>query len=165
MPTATPINTTQLFNRRTLHFNSIDEILTEADRLAAFQQAGKLRSIGNWSSGQNLGHLASWIDFSYDGVPFKVPFIARIIMRPMKKRTLYKPMKPGSRIPKLKDGTVGIDPLGFDEGLTKFRKNFSRLKSECPKIPHALFGRMTHEEWIAQHLRHAELHLSFLRAD
>jgi hypothetical protein len=83
----------------------------------------------------------------------------------MKKKFLYKPMKPGARIPKVPGGTAGIDEIPFEEGLAKFRKNLARLKSEPPKNPHALFGPLTHEEWIAQHLRHAELHLSFLRAD
>jgi hypothetical protein len=39
------------------------------------------------------------------------------------------------------------------------------LAKAPPTIPHALFGPLTHDEWIAQHLRHAELHLSFLRTE
>jgi hypothetical protein len=160
-----PVDAVQGSQRRNLHFDSIDQIMADVDQLADAQKQGKLRSLGNWTAGQNLGHLASWIDYSYDGVPFKVPFIARIVMRPFKKAFLYKPMKPGSRIPKLPGGTAGIDVIPFDDGLARFRKNLARLKSGPPKIPHALFGPFTHDEWIAQHLRHAELHLSFLRAD
>jgi len=161
MPVATQ-NSTQ---RRTLHFESIDQVLAELEMLAAAEKESKLRTLGNWTPGQNLGHLSSWIDYSYDGVPFKIPFIARIIMRPMKNKFLYKPMRPGSRIPRLPHGTVGIDVIPFDEALSKFRTNLNRLKAKPPEIPHSLFGPFTHEEWIAQHLRHAELHLSFLRAD
>jgi hypothetical protein len=160
-----PVATQNPAQRRTLQFESIDQILAELEVLAAAEKEGKLRALGTWTAGQNLGHLASWIDYSYDGVPFKVPFIARIIMRPMKKRFLFKPMKPGSRIPKVPGGTVGIDVIPFDEGISKFRNNLNRLKAKPPEIPHALFGPLTHEEWIAQHLRHAELHLSFLRTD
>jgi hypothetical protein len=129
------------------------------------QQQGKLQCFGNWSPGQNLGHLAAWIDYSFDGVPIKVPLIARIVMRPMKNLVLHKPMRPGARIPKVPGGTAGIDPLSFDEGLSRFRKNFARLKAEAPQRPHVLFGNLTHGEWICQHLRHAELHLSFMRGE
>jgi len=160
-----PTVATNIPQRRTLHFDTINQILADIDQLEIAKQQGKLRSLGNWSPGQNLGHLASWIDYSYDGVPFRVPFIARIVLRPMKKMFLYKPMRPGARIPKVPGGTAGIDEIPFEEGLDRFRKNLARLKSDPPSGPHAVFGPLTHEEWIAQHLRHAELHLSFLCAD
>lgn len=159
------IDTGHLTGRRTLRFESIDQILADLDRLTAAQRDGKLKSLGNWTAGQNLGHLAAWIDYSYNGVPFKVPAILKILVRPMKKRILYKSMKAGSRIPKVPGGTLGIEPCSFDEGATRFRNNLNRLRSECPAQPHALLGRLSHGEWIAQHLRHAELHLSFLRSD
>ena len=160
-----PIDTKTLTTRRPLHFDTIDQILADLDTLATAQQAGKLRTLGNWTPGQNLGHLSSWIDYSFNGPPFKVPFIAKLFMRPMKKKFLFKPMGPGSRLPKNPNGTFGTDVLSFDEGLSRLRRNLTRLKSESPKIPHALFGPMTHDEWIAQHLRHCELHLSFMRTD
>jgi hypothetical protein len=121
--------------------------------------------MGNWTAAQNLNHLASWVDYSFDGVPFKVPFIAKLFLRPMKSRILYKPMRAGSRIPSLRNGTVGQDPIPFEDAEAKFKKNFTRIKNECPKIPNALFGPMTHDEWINLHLRHAELYLGFMRAD
>jgi len=160
-----PADAAAVLQRRTLHFDTIEQILADVDGLEKAQKQGKLRTLGNWSPGQNLGHLASWIDYSYDGVPFKIPFIARIVMRPMKNKFLYKPMRPGARIPRLKDGTLGIDQISFEEGLARLRKNLGRLKSEPPQSPHALFGRLNHDEWIAQHLRHSELHLSYLHAE
>ena len=63
---ATAINTATVKNRRQLHFNSLDEIAAEVERLAACQQ---VRTIGNWSSGQVLQHLASTMDNSIDGFP------------------------------------------------------------------------------------------------
>jgi hypothetical protein len=163
MPDTASIDTAHVTERRKLHFDQIDEALADVRQLADAQRQGKLRCLGNWTAGQNLNHLASWIDFSFDGVPFKVPFIAKLFMRPMKNRMLYKPMHAGSRIPKLPNGTVGQDPIPFDEAEAKFKKNLTRIKNECPKLPNALFGPMTHDEWINLHLRHAELHLSFMR--
>ena len=43
------------------------------EQLAAAEREGRLRSVGNWTLGQTLGHLAAWADYSYDGVPLKVP--------------------------------------------------------------------------------------------
>ena len=37
-----------------------------------------------------------------------------------------------------------------------------RLQAEAPTAPNVIFGQLTHEEWIAINLRHAELHLGFL---
>jgi hypothetical protein len=135
------------------------------EKLAKAEQQGKLRCIGNWTSGQILGHLAAWVDYSYDGAPFTTPFIVKLILRPMKNTFLNKPMRAGSRIPKLPGGTVGFDMIPFDEDLARFRRTFNRIAVECPARPHMLFGKLTHAEWISQHLRHAELHLSFMRAD
>jgi hypothetical protein len=152
-------------NRRTLHFTKIDEALADVQTLADAERTGSLRCLGNWTFGQNLGHLAKWVDFSYDGVPLKLPFFVPWIMRPMKNRMLTHPMKPGARIPKVPGGTLAIEPVSTPDGLAHFQEAFSRLAREAPVRPHALFGAMTHDEWIAQHLRHAELHLSFLRVD
>ena len=58
-----PADAVQASQRRTLHFDSIDQIMADVDQLAGAQKQGKLRSLGNWTAGQNLGHLASWIDF------------------------------------------------------------------------------------------------------
>ena len=121
--------------------------------------------MGNWTLGQTLGHLASWADYSYDGVPLKVPFFVKLIMRPMKRRFLRGPMPAGRNIPKVPGGTLATEPLSTEEGLARIRRSFSRLRDEPPTRPHLLFGPLTHEQWIQLHLRHAELHLSFLRAD
>ena len=151
--------------RRTLHFTTIPQAIAEADRLAAADRAGKLTQLGNWTFGQNLGHLASWGDYSFDGPPMKIPAILRMFIRPFRRRFLYKPMSPGSRLPKVQAGTYGTELLSTDEGLSRFRTNFNRIAAECPTKPNILLGPLTHDEWINLHLRHAELHLSFLQPE
>lgn len=158
--------TAKVDGRRTLHFNRIDDALAEVDKLENPARAGTARCLGNWTFGQILGHLAAWVEYSYDGVPLKKPpLIVRVVLRPMKRRFLYKPMPAGSKIPGIPGGTIGTEPLSLDEGLARFRTAFSRLARESPTLPHLIFGPLTHEEWINQHLRHAELHLSFVRVD
>lgn len=155
------MTTTKPPARRTLRFASLDEVVADVRALAAADSAGNLHCCGNWTFGQILNHLASWVDYSFEGVPLKVPFFVRWVARPMKKQFLTKPMKAGSRIPKVNGGTLAIDVVPTAEALEHFYRSFDRLSNASPTIPHMLFGPMTHAEWIAQHLRHSELHLSF----
>jgi hypothetical protein len=151
--------------RRVLHFDSLDQITTDANALAAAEKAGKLRKLGNWSLGQCCGHLAAWIDFSFDGIPIQLPWIAKFVLRRMKTRFLNQPMRPGGKIPRVPGGTLATEPLPIEQGLQKLHRACTRLKKTAPTRPHPIFGPMTHEEWKKLTLRHAELHLSFLRAD
>jgi hypothetical protein len=149
--------------RRKLHFDSIDDAISEAERLVAAERAGRLECIGNWQPGQALGHLATWANFALDGYPPQLhpPLPVRLIARLMKNSILTKGMMPGMRIGKLPGGTVGLEPLEPEEGLHRFRAAFERLRTTPPTIPNPAFGPLTHEQWIALNLRHAELHLSF----
>jgi Protein of unknown function (DUF1569) len=156
MPTST---------RRTLRFETLDQVLTDVSTLVDADANGKLHCCGNWTLGQNLNHLATWVDYSYDGAPMKIPFFVPWITRPFKNIFLTKPMKPGAKIPKVTGGTLATNMVSTADGLAHIQKSFTRLASEVPVRPHVLFGKMNHKEWIAQHLRHAELHLSFMTAD
>jgi EAL domain-containing protein (putative c-di-GMP-specific phosphodiesterase class I) len=67
--TPMPVDTKSVPDRRTLRFETIDQALAEADRLADADRAGRLKPLGNWALGQTLGHLATWADYSYTGTP------------------------------------------------------------------------------------------------
>lgn len=140
--------------------------MTDLHSLLDAERAGTLTHCGAWSLGQCLGHLAAWIDYAYDGYPpeLPTPLWIKLVLRPFKKKFLRGPLRPGVRIPKLKDGTLAIDPLSTPEGLSRFEKAWARLRQGPPTKPNPIFGPMTHAEWIQMHLRHAELHLSFQRA-
>jgi Protein of unknown function (DUF1569) len=162
MTMETPVKTAKVRQRRTIHFNSLDEYLAEADRLADAETDGKLQLTGNWTLGQIFNHLATWIDYSYDGAPIKIPWLMRQILRPLKNRILTKSMRAGSRIPGVADGTLATNVVPTAEALAHLHRNIDRLKASSPTSPSPLFGPLTHEEWIKLHLRHAELHLSFV---
>ena len=61
------IDTAKVAGRRQLHFNTIDDIVADVDRLSQ----GKVRTLGNWSPGQILKHLTVPMVWCLDGAPVK----------------------------------------------------------------------------------------------
>ena len=162
LPTSSaPVDTAKVANRRILHFDTLDQMTAEADRVVEAGRAGRLKHVGNWTLGQTLNHLACWIEFGYTGAPLKVPFFIRWILRLRKSSFLYKPMRAGVRIPGVPGGTLATEPMPVDEAVPRFRRVVERLKTEAPTAPSPALGRLTHDEAIALTLRHAELHLGF----
>jgi hypothetical protein len=155
------VDTGRVTGCRAPRFESIDQLFADVERLAAAERAGTLKRVGNWTLGQALGHLATWAQFSYDGNPLKPPWFIRMIVRMRKKRYLTEGMPRGVKIPRVAGGTLGTERLSLDEGLARYRAVMERMRREAPTKPNVIFGPMTHDEWIALQLRHAELHLGF----
>ncbi len=160
-----PVNTAQVQNRRALRFSIIEDVLKDIEGIVAADQSGTLRPLGNWTPGQVLGHVAAWINYSYDGYPIKPPpWFIRLILRMKVKKYLRDGMPAGVRIPGVENGTFGTEPLSTSEGAQRLRRGFRRLQSDEPaKYDSPAFGAMSHADRIQLNLRHAELHLSFLR--
>jgi hypothetical protein len=74
--------------RRELHFNTIDDILADLDKL----DRGPRTTTANWSGGQNFEHLARFVDCSLDGFPMNLPWFLRMFGRLFKKKFLKGPM-------------------------------------------------------------------------
>lgn len=150
---------------RDLHFANLDEVLADMERIAAAEREGHLKQIGNWSAGQVFNHLATWIDYSYDGFPPQLnpPWIVRMIVKLQKNKFMKGPMPRGVRIPGIENGTLATESVPLEEGVRHLRASVERLKREKPTQKSVLFGEMSHEEWILGTLRHAELHMSCLR--
>ncbi|MBL8746390.1 MAG: DUF1569 domain-containing protein [Phycisphaerae bacterium] len=154
---------TKAVKRRTLRFATIDDALREGERLAEAERAGRLKRLGNWTLGQALNHVATWIDYGYEGYPprAKPPAIIRFVLRFMKARILKGSMPQGVRIPKVEGGTYGTEVMPTAAALEKFRRSFERLRREPARFHSPAFGVMSEEERVALNLRHAELHLGF----
>ena len=157
------INTKKVRDRRALQFETVDDVLRDAELLAEAARRGTLRVAGNWSLGQALGHLATWVNMPFDGYPEMPP--PKWWMRPLRPLMRWwlvnKGFPAGVRIEGVPGGTFGIEPCEVDEGLRRLRSAFGRLAAEAPMQTSPVFGPMTREEWTNFHLRHAELHLSF----
>ena len=159
--TAGLVDTGKVSTRRKLKFDTIDQVLADVDRLVEAERAGRLGRVGNWSLGQALGHLASWAEYAYAGYPNKPPFFIVWILRARKQKFIHEPMRAGVKIPGVPGGTFATDPVPLDEAGGRYRRVLAQLKSEAPTLVHPIFGRLSHDEWIAINLRHAELHLGF----
>ena len=152
------INTKQVTGRRELHFESLDDVLADAERLAA----GEARMLGNWSLGQILSHLAVAMNSAIDGVDFKVPFFIRLIAPLMKKRFVRGPIKPGFQMPEsMRPIFMPPDEVNTEDGLLALREAVARLKSDPTRDRNVFLGNLTREESDSMQMRHAELHLSF----
>lgn len=158
-----PIDTAKV-RRRPLKFESLGDVRAELGRIEAAQKSGNLRAIGNWTPGQVFNHLATWGDYPYDGYPAQLnpPWFVKLILRMMKKKFFKGPMPGGARIPGIEAGTMGTEVVPFDEALARYRRTIQRYESAPPPRPNIIFGALSHDQWKALQLRHAELHLGFL---
>ena len=154
------VNTRQVAQRRELRFESFDDLLSDAERLAA----GQATTSGNWTLGQIFQHLAKTMDSSIDGTEMKIPWVMKMILRLIfnKEKLLNEPIRPGFKIPKQGQAQFGPDAdISTEEGLALLRAAIDRLRNDSTREPHPALGDLTAEEWEKMHLRHAELHMSF----
>jgi hypothetical protein len=152
------VDTKKVAGRRVLKFESLDAIAREVEMLA---RAREIRTLGNWSAGQNLAHVALTMTRSLDGFPGNFPWVVRAMMGLlMKGYVLNKPMAPGFKAPK----RAGLSPeaVSTEEGLARMRGALARMKVETQRAPSPMLGKLSVEEWDRLHCRHAELHFSFL---
>ncbi len=153
------IQTSKVSDRRTLSFQSLDDILADAEALAA----GDIRTMGNWTSGQIVDHVAALIELSIDGFTMKAPLPLRIFGRLMRNMALNKPMRPGFKMPKKFAAMAPRPDVQWDAALARLRSVGQRVRDgEQMQHPSPMLGRMSHEDWVKLHCRHAELHFSFM---
>ena len=144
--------------RRTVRYSMLSEIVQDAEHLI-----GNHHTVGNWSFGQICQHLAKGMTASIDGFGSKAPWWARWLIAPLVKNSfLTKPMKPGFKLPKSAAALLPDDVVPAEEGLRLLKVAVERLSHETPTAPHPFLGKLATEETIQVHLRHSELHMSFI---
>lgn len=157
------IQTAKVSGRREVAFESLDDVLMDAERLVADPQ---VRMLGNWSLGQMLGHLAAGLHMSIDGVDHKPRWFVRLIGPLILKRRVLRRMPAGIQLPQpMLEKIVPTDPLTPAEGLRLLQEATKRFRSDTTRKPHNVFGTLTGAEWHQLHLRHSELHMSFAVTD
>jgi hypothetical protein len=162
-----PLDTRTVTGRRALHLASLDDLSAEVERLAEAAAAGHVRALGNWSPAQALWHIGRLIGFSLDGFPFRYPWWLRWparLLRLMSWRWLVRlAFRPGFTNPPAARAVEPDPAVPLPEAVAFLSGQLDRLRrGERMTYPSPVEGPITHEQWLFAHLRHAELHLSFL---
>ena len=152
------VNTKAVVGRRVLRFNSLDEILADLAGL----EGKRLKTLGNWSVGQILAHLAIPMNGAIDGMEFRPPWYFRIIAKMFKRKFLTGTMPAGFKLPKDAEAVLLPPPTSDADGFAVVRRAIQRLKTETHREPSPVMGPLTIEEWNQLNCRHSELHLSFI---
>jgi Protein of unknown function (DUF1569) len=153
------VDTAKVTGRRKLRFNTITEAIADAESV----MSQPCRTVGNWTSGQIFDHLARTVRINFDGPHGQAPWFLRTFVAPfMRKKFVTDAMPAGFQFRPQMEPFRPAENADAKTALSELRTQLTRLKREAPTAPHPFFGKMTHEEWIGLHLRHCELHLSFL---
>ena len=144
--------------RRTLQFQSLDDIMPDVERLI-----GHNETVGEWSLAQICHHIATVMRRVVD-LPASTPQDPSQWVGEERKREVFET---GS-IPEGLPAPAEIIPTGaFDERdeAEGLRKAIAYYKASAgPVIPHRLFGFLTKAEWDRLQCVHAAHHLSFVKA-
>jgi hypothetical protein len=147
--------------RRELHFSSLNEILADAEQVLSKPH----RTLGSWSGGQICQHLAKTMDVMLNDVTLRTPLVLRILGPMVKRFVLTRPMRPGFKLPSWAASTLLPAQVSDEEGLAHLRRSIGRLLACADLKPHPIFGKLTLDEAVRLHCRHAELHLSHIVPD
>lgn len=153
------IRTNSVVGRRALRFESLEDLKRDAEQVSS----RPAKTLGNWSVSQIIDHLARSIQAGFDGPEVRAPWYVRYVIAPMiKPRMLAKGMPAGFNLPKKMSHFMPGDDANIARSLQDLQKWADRLQVDCPRFGHPAFGKLSHADWIRLHLRHGELHLSFI---
>jgi hypothetical protein len=145
--------------RRPLHFQSLDDLLNDAQAL----KASGATANGGWSTGQILSHVAAVIEASVEGFTFTVPLPLRILGRLIRGRSLKKGFPSGIKIPNEASAAfVPPSDVTFEQAVDQLTSVIQKAKQRRMTQVSPIFGKLNHDQWVQLHCRHAELHFSFL---
>ena len=162
-----PVDTRSVAARRPVHLRTVADLAAEVERVAQAAAARHVRTLGNWSVAQLLWHLGRLMEFSLGGFPFRYPWPVRWparLLRVLSWRWLLAlAFRPGFRNPPVAEPLEPEPAVSLAEAVRYLRGQLERISSgERMTAANPSMGPLSHEQWVEVHLRHAELHLSFL---
>lgn len=163
MATATAVRTADA-DRRELEFDTLDEAVAEAERLAS----GSYRTTGNHTFGQILEHLARTHDMTTGKMEApSPPWYMRLMITVMKPLIVKdQPLKPGFKLPTKAEAIFWPDQdFDVQEALTHLKDSVENYKQNGPLEKHPMFGTLTREQNDRMNCRHCALHLGFVHPD
>ena len=161
------IDTGRVRQRRIVRLQTVDDLVAEMERLIVAAGAGEVRPLGNWSPAQVLWHIGKLMELSFDGFSWRYRRGPQWITRPFRflawRWLIRLAFRPGFKNPP--EAAVLEPPatVSLDDAVGYLRRQIGRIRSgEKMTQESAVEGPYSHEQWLYIHLRHAELHLSFL---
>jgi hypothetical protein len=161
------IDTGCVLNRRLVDLRTIDDLAAEVERVAAAAAAGRIRPSGNWSPAQVLWHIGKLMEFSFDGFSWRYRRGPLWLTRPLRflawRWLIRMAFRPGFQNPPEAAALEPAAGLAFEEAIAYLRRQIERIRrGEQMTQESVIEGPYSNEQWVYIHLRHAELHLSFL---
>jgi len=151
-------NPTTSRERRTLRFETYDELLADAEAMAVQPTV----TLGNWSVGQIFRHIALSIDSMQQEPSFTFPRPVQWLFRLfMKKRMTTRTLSPGFKLPK-KGAHLIPGETSVNDGITMMRAAIERVNQSDFRSDHGGFGKISKEDWDAFQPRHCEMHMSHI---
>ena len=154
----------KLQHARELHFDTLDELLADAERIAVHPDAP---TRGAWSASQNIWHVARYIQASVEGYPFLPPWWMKLIGPLMKRRLITQRMSPGFKAPSnvakhMEPQSVSDEQTAIGPAVALLREWVGKAKSQGFIPANPVFGKMTARQWEQLHCRHAEHHFGLI---
>ena len=154
---------TQQKKPRKLRFNSISDILRDAEQIC---HANHVIQLGNWSAGQAFEHLAKSFCSSVTASKADISVWRRAIARVCKPIVLRYGLPAGVQIASVSDVAarefLPRETVSVEEGYEELLRAVSAISENDMDATHNCFGKMSPEDWERMHCRHAELHLRLL---
>lgn len=156
--------------REIVRLQSLADLDAEALRIEKCAASGLVRPLGNWTAAQVFQHLGIFVKGSLDGFGFEYPWhvraLSQLIGRISWRWLMRLAFRAGFKNPAVAR-SVEPDPSVELHTAGEFLRCQIRRVHDEEKMnqPSPTGERLTHEQWIDCHLRHAELHLSFLKTE
>jgi hypothetical protein len=143
--------------RRALDYNRVDAIMTDVERLLAGH-----KTVGNWTLGQILDHLARSIRLTLRPLRVESPPAPSTPEQDAARQAFFqnRSIPSGREIPTPRIvPDPNADPFASAEALRTVLEHL--IMHESPFPSHPLLGPLNHDEWIHFHCIHCAHHLSF----
>ena len=142
--------------RRKLRFASLNEVMPDVERLLESHA-----TVGRWTLGQIVNHLASAIRMSMEGTPEKFSWPVRRLFGPVARRLSFSLgwIPAGVRVQDIYLPRPGLDAAKEAEALRAAIERFQQFAG--PFDEHPLLGRLSPTQWDWFHCLHCSHHLSF----
>ncbi len=143
--------------RRTLSFDGLDGVMDEVDQLLAGHE-----TVGGWTLGQILYHLAVSVRLSMDGERDAESVDGRDRSRSLRRMFFRGGRFPENTNPPL---TILIPPDYCEptEQAQALRGAIDRFRgTDAPLASHPILGAMSKAEWSKFHVMHCAHHLGFV---